>query len=269
MRLWKCLLRYPTLESGKLQMRVKTTITTSGQGAAEFPRRVPAIWEVVLCLSCFTSGAEAQSPPPDHPSSSTSQEPIRRIWMTDSRSRERSISPRVRNPATEPSFRGSTVSRATIDLKNTAWWRIAMEKGVDPYLLYAVALLESARVSDGLAAPWPWALNRGGKTLYPENPEQAIAQLRASLAERNMMIDVGLMQVNLRWHGRRVDKPEDIIDPVINLRIGADILAEAIASAPGDLALGVGRYHSWRDLDAAYRYGRKVLLIADWIRPFL
>jgi soluble lytic murein transglycosylase-like protein len=121
-------------------------------------------------------------------------------------------------------------------------------------------------VSNETAAPWPWALNRNGRTIYPGGPEAAVAHVRSSVAAGNQMIDVGLMQVNLRWHGRRVHRPEDLIDPVTNIQVGADILAESIASAPGDLALGVGRYHSWNDREAAYRYGRKVLALADLIK---
>ena len=152
------------------------------------------------------------------------------------------------------------------DLTRTVWWQIGLDQGVDPYLLYAVALTESARVSNETAVPWPWALNRNGRTIYPDGPEAAVAHVRSSVAAGNQMIDVGLMQVNLRWHGRRVSRPEDLIDPVTNLQVGADILAESIASAPGDLALGVGRYHSWNDREAAYRYGRKVLALADLIK---
>ncbi|MBS1211417.1 MAG: transglycosylase [Proteobacteria bacterium] len=150
-----------------------------------------------------------------------------------------------------------------VDLNHTLWARVAMERALDPHLLYAVALVESARVSGDSAAPWPWALNHDGKTLYADSPEAAIHQVRNSLSAGKWAIDVGLMQVNLRWHRHRVHRAEDLVDPLTNLQVGADILAESIASAPGDLALGVGRYHAWNDRVAAYRYGRKVLALAE------
>lgn len=77
------------------------------------------------------------------------------------------------------------------------------------------------------------------------------------------------MQINLHWHGHRVDKPEQLLNPVTNLQIGAVLLAEAIQSAPNDLVLGIGRYHSWQNVDAAVTYGRRVLAVADQIRAVL
>lgn len=152
------------------------------------------------------------------------------------------------------------------DLKRTLWWRSGLDRGIDPYLLYAVALTESARVLNDTVAPWPWALNRKGETIYLDGPKAAAARVRSLLATGHQSIDIGLMQVNLRWHGHRVQRAEDLLDPVTNLHVGADILAESIASAPGDLILGVGRYHSWNDRTAAYQYGRKVLALADLIK---
>lgn len=152
------------------------------------------------------------------------------------------------------------------EFKRTLWWRTGLDRGIDPYLLYAVALTESARAFNDIVAPWPWALNRNGETIYPDGHKDAAAHIRSLLASGHQSIDIGLMQVDLRWHGHRVQRAEDLLDPVTNLHVGADILAESIASAPGDLILGVGRYHSWNDRSAAYQYGRKVLALADLIK---
>lgn len=152
------------------------------------------------------------------------------------------------------------------EFKRTLWWRTGLDRGIDPYLLYVVALTESARAFNDIVAPWPWALNRKGETIYLDDHEAAAAHVRSLLAIGQQSIDIGLMQVNLRWHGHRVQRAEDLLDPVTNLHVGADILAESIASAPGDLILGVGRYHSWNDRTAAYQYGRKVLALADLIK---
>ena len=40
---------------------------------------------------------------------------------------------------------------------------------------------------------------------------------------RGKSIDVGLLQVNTRWHGHRVDRLESLLDPKINLGVGAAI----------------------------------------------
>ena len=53
-------------------------------------------------------------------------------------------------------------------LQTTLWWRIAKQHRLDPYILYAVALKESANDADPASVkPWPWALNKSGKALMP------------------------------------------------------------------------------------------------------
>ena len=152
-------------------------------------------------------------------------------------------------------------------LRDTAWWGVAEQRGLNPYILYAVALVESAKVSKRMARPWPWALNRQGRPFIPSSLSEAKVILGGSLAKGVRSVDVGLMQVKVRWQGHRVGQPEDLLDPETNLRVGADVLAEAVASAPGNLVLGIGRYHAgFRDADRAYRYGRRELAVARQIR---
>ena len=155
-------------------------------------------------------------------------------------------------------------------LQNTLWWQIANRHQLDPYVLYAVALVESAkRNGSSHITPWPWAINKSGKAIIPASQQEARSILTKALAEGSRNIDVGLMQINFRWHGHRVDKPEHLLNPVTNLQIGALLLAEAIQSAPNNLVLGIGRYHSWQNVSAVVAYGRKVLAIADQIRTVL
>ncbi|WP_020563551.1 lytic transglycosylase domain-containing protein [Methylosarcina fibrata] len=167
------------------------------------------------------------------------------------------VSPKVSNPS--PS-----------KLQSTLWWQIAKHHQLDPYILYAVALIESAKGNpSNQVSPWPWAINKSGKPILPDSQQEARVLLNKTLAEGRRNIDVGLMQINLYWHGHRVGKPEQLLNPVTNLQIGALVLAEAIQSAPHDLVLGVGRYHSWQNTKAAVSYGRRVLAVANQIRAVL
>jgi soluble lytic murein transglycosylase-like protein len=173
------------------------------------------------------------------------------------------------NQAASP-FEASHKTAVRETLQNTLWWSVAEERGLDPYILYAVALVESAKVDHRLATPWPWALNRQGRPVLPSSRLEAREILSDAMAKGIRAIDVGLMQVNIRWHGHRVRSPEELLEPKINIRVGADVLAEAIRSAPGDLILGIGRYHAgWHNDTDAYRYGRRVLAVAQRIRWLL
>ena len=149
------------------------------------------------------------------------------------------------------------------DLTGTVWAEAAAPHRLDPALLYAIALMESGQPRDGGLAPWPWTLwlpGRGG--MFLASRAQALDTLQANIGTP---IDIGLMQVNLRWHGHRVGRPEELLEPRRNLEIAADILAEALATAPGDLELGIGRYHSPTEARAR-SYGRTVLTIWQGLR---
>lgn len=146
-----------------------------------------------------------------------------------------------------------------IDLKGTIWESAARTEGnLDPLLLYAIALTESGRPDgEGRIKPWPWALNVEGKALFAGTREEAVTLLETY---RGRSVDVGLLQVNTRWHGHRVRHPAFLLDPEINLTVGARILKEALDASPGDLTAGIGRYHSSRQHQAR-RYARTVVRI--------
>ncbi len=151
-----------------------------------------------------------------------------------------------------------STSALAFDLEGTAWANVAREEGVDPLMLYAVALTESGRpAARGQIEPWPWALNVDGNPIFAASRKEA-ARLLA--IHRDKSVDVGLLQVNTRWHGHRVDKLEALLDPGTNLTVGAAILKEALASTPGDLTAGIGRYHSARP-ERAEAYARTVLAL--------
>ena len=155
-------------------------------------------------------------------------------------------------------------------LRNTLWGQVARRHRIDPYILYAVALTESRKNGEqNRVIPWPWAINNAGNAFIPDSQQEAAALLDQMLEQGKRNIDVGIMQVNLRWHGYRVAKPEQLLIPSTNLEIGASVLSEAIHSVPGNLAHGIGRYYSWKNEPAAIQYGQKVIALADQIRAIL
>lgn len=151
-------------------------------------------------------------------------------------------------------------------LRGTSWDLAGRKHQVDPLLMYAVALQESRRIAGkGMIAPHPFAMNssRSG-ALFPDSREKAAATLQEELKTANN-VDVCPMQISLRWNGSLVQRPSDLFDIRTCLDVGARLLSTALRSAPGDLELGIGRYHTWnsgREADAR-RYGRDVLQI--WI----
>lgn len=149
------------------------------------------------------------------------------------------------------------------DLRGTAWEHVAESQRVDPYLMYAVALQESWRnAGPQVVAPWPWVVRTEQGPIYAKSKLEAIQVLHLGIL-RGKCVDVGIMQVSTCWHARRVAELHDLLDPLTNIRVGAEILREALDSAPNDLELAVGRYHNWSSETRARSYGRRVLELRE------
>lgn len=169
---------------------------------------------------------------------------------------------------TAPALRAGADASGFLD--GTVWTDVARRHGLDPRLLYGVALQETRhRAGPHTSAPWPYTLRGPKGPQFHRSRQTAARALRQLMARhRPQAIDVGLMQINLHWHGDKVADPVQLLDAHTNLEIAAEILAEAIQSAPGDLELGVGRYHHWKNAAIARAYGRRVLrMVRAMIAP--
>lgn len=154
----------------------------------------------------------------------------------------------------------------SFSLKGTMWERASLASACkpDPLLLYSLALNESkASTGNGMVAPHPFALrNAPSGATYPHSYPDAETKLKRFIAE-DALTDIGIMQINYRWNGSRVKYPELLLDPEVNIKIGAQILCESIAQYPVDMQLAIGGYHTRnpkRELDAR-QYASNVLHI--------
>ena len=125
--------------------------------------------------------------------------------------------------------------------------------GVVPELLTAVTWVESRGN--------PLALGIGGRALNPRNHTEAVALLQAAGGRA----DIGLAQIHYPiWGSVFGLRPEDLLDPWINLHVAAVILRHGMAQEPGSWG-GVGRYHSatpWRK----WRYARRLATVVRALR---
>lgn len=148
-------------------------------------------------------------------------------------------------------------------LEGTLFEKAAKTHNVDPLLLYSVALGESARLSKDKknhVEPSPWAFHAGGKAFYAETKDEAKTMLDKLTSIYGQHIDVGVMQISIRWNGHRVSTPYDLLDPETNIMVGAEIISENLKSSPNDKIQAVGRYNSW-DKAKAESYGSYVVSI--------
>ena len=143
-------------------------------------------------------------------------------------------------------------------LSDTIWEKIGKKYNIDPYLLYALAIKESKKITNGMVHPYPYAIRVNGKkrkSYYPKNKKEA-QQILKKIINITDNFDVGLTQINYHWHKDKVNDPFKLLDPETNLTIAAEILKKNFQTTD-NFILAIGRFHTWNE-KKAYRYGQHV-----------
>lgn len=128
------------------------------------------------------------------------------------------------------------------------------EAGVADHRLLAMGFTEAGRMTaDRLFTVWPWTVNTEGASRYFPTRDDAIDFVRAAQARGVRSIDVGCLQVNLKWHPDAFPDLATAFDPRANARYAARFLGE-LQRAHGTLDGAIARYHSAQsERGAAYR----------------
>ncbi len=142
---------------------------------------------------------------------------------------------------------------------------IATAEGIPHTLLYAMALTESGKQIEpaGGYRPWPWTLNLAGQGYFFDSRLEAWQALTRWIGEGKRSIDIGIMQVNWRYHQERLGTTWQALDPYHNLRVGAAIL-QACYQNRHDWWSSVGCYHAPANANRADRYRQRV--VSHWRR---
>ena len=129
-------------------------------------------------------------------------------------------------------------------------------------LTTAVSLIETGRPMGpgGRKLPWPWTINVNGQGRFFDTQEQAVAETRKLLDQGQRSIDVGCMQVNLRYHPTAFRTLEEAFDPAANVLYGSKFLA-SLHTVQGSWEKAVERYHS---SDEARRGDYRDKVMALW-----
>lgn len=143
--------------------------------------------------------------------------------------------------------------------QQSLWAQVGKESGVDPLLLYSVALVESrSLLPGGKIGPTPWLFRVNDRLVLGERHhvqlEMAVASQLGSAVQ-----DVGIMQVYYPMHRDAVRDPLALLDPRTNISVAAKILHDGMHETR-DPVLGVGYYHSHTP-QLAKDYGTAVLTV--------
>lgn len=134
-----------------------------------------------------------------------------------------------------------------------------------PALLLSVAKAESGRpVTSGTdIRPWPWTIDADGSGIFVDSKSAAIVWVESQSAHHSL-VDVGCMQVDLRYHPNAFRSLEEAFDPAANATYAAQLLTELYrGEGAGNWDIAIGLYHSHTALLAAEYRDRVAMIGAD------
>ncbi len=120
------------------------------------------------------------------------------------------------------------------------------EYGVDFDLLQTISAVESGRWDNlqNRYIAWPWTVNVKGKGYYYASKEDAIRAVEKFQKQGIESIDVGCMQINLKYHGDAFSSIEEAIDPSKNVKYSAKFLRSLYSQHGQSWKKAAKRYHS-------------------------
>jgi hypothetical protein len=159
-----------------------------------------------------------------------------------------------------PSFANAEIKLSKgMDLCKNATRVVEREHKITPNLLRAISLTESGRwlEEEKVNIAWPWTVASGKAGQYFPTKRQAIAHVRQLQSQGVENIDVGCMQINLRYHPDAFANLNDAFDPYHNAEYAAQFLTR-LFNEEKSWTVAASRYHS-SDPTKNMHYREKVL----------
>ena len=154
--------------------------------------------------------------------------------------------------STAPARKAAPIARVALDRTDVCIDQILKAQarhGIPDNLLLAIGLQEAGRRHKGRTTVWPFAVNAAGEGRMFETKDAAQDWVRDRQAAGVRSIDVGCMQINLRWHPKAFGSLDDGFDPARNVDYAARFL-KRLRTETGSWRGAAGAYHS---RDPVYR----------------
>lgn len=137
---------------------------------------------------------------------------------------------------------------------NMMIYRIESKYNIPKGLLLAISKAETGVM--------PWALNVGGKAIYSSSKLKVFSIINNLLKKDIDNFDVGIMQLNFKWHGMNFSSINDMLDPIQNINYAAKFLVE-LKEKYKSWHLAVKYYHS-SNTSKQQKYVKKVSIL--WLK---
>lgn len=130
---------------------------------------------------------------------------------------------------------------------------------IKPNLLQTIASVESGRwnAEAGKRVAWPWTVHAKGKGRYYKTKAEAIAAVQDLQRRGITNIDVGCMQINLKYHGTAFKNLDEAFDPQKNANYSAQFLRSLYKRNKQNWTKTAMHYHS-RNLRRGTNYKNRL-----------
>jgi hypothetical protein len=108
----------------------------------------------------------------------------------------------------------------------------------------------------------PYAINVAGKARLLASSNEAAEAVKAALTEGTTNVDIGIMQLNYRWHQEHFNDVEEMLNPKTNIKYAGELLS-SLFKKHGSWHIALRHYHSATP-EYHRKYSRKVVM--QWLQ---
>ena len=120
---------------------------------------------------------------------------------------------------------------------------VELQTDIPKGLLLGIGKAEAIRKINNKYIIWPWTINHAGKSLFFDSKEQMKNYVFKNLKRKDFNIDVGCMQINIKWHKNNFKKISDMFEVNPNISYAASFLKQ-LKNRHGSWDEAIKHYHS-------------------------
>ena len=110
-------------------------------------------------------------------------------------------------------------------------------------LLLGIGKAEAIRKIKNKFVIWPWTINHAGKSMFFDTKKQMRNYVFKNLKRNDFNMDVGCMQINIKWHKNNFKKISDMFEVNPNISYAASFLQQ-LKNKHGSWDNAIKHYHS-------------------------
>ena len=110
-------------------------------------------------------------------------------------------------------------------------------------LLLGIGKAEAIRKIKNKFVIWPWTINHAGKSMFFDTKKQMRNYVFKNLKRNDLNMDVGCMQINIKWHKNNFKKISDMFEVNPNISYAASFLQQ-LKNKHGSWDNAIKHYHS-------------------------